>query len=75
MLTFIILAGVAVIALFIGFFDIRLPFINKKNPNINENASRGKQSDPVKSIEAFYRSVRAESWLNSIQLRQASDAA
>lgn len=73
MLTIIILTGIAIIALFIGFFEVRLPFINRKN-TVTEKKNKIVK-DPARSIEAFYRTVRAESWLSNIEQRRASGVA
>lgn len=73
MLTIIILIGIAIIALCIGFFEVKLPLINRKNtvPERKNNAVK----DPSRSIESFYRTVRAESWLSNIEQRRASNVA
>ena len=73
MLTIIILTGIAVIALFIGFFEVRIPFINKKA--IATEKKNKIVKEPAKSIEAFYRTIRAESWLYNIENRKTSDVA
>ncbi len=73
MLTIIILTGIAIIALFIGFFEVKLPFINRKNSVLEKKNKIVKDSS--KSIEAFYRTVRAESWLSNIEQRRSSEVA
>ena len=73
MLTIIILAGIAVMALFIGFFEIQLPFINRKNNVDKKEKKMVKESS--KSIESFYRTVRMESWLYNIKHRSTGDIA
>ena len=73
MLTIIILTGIAIIALCIGFFEVRLPFINRKNLVSEKKDKHVKE--PEKSIEAFYRTIRTESWLYNIEHRRASDVA
>lgn len=71
MLTIIILACIAVLTLCVGFFEVRLPFINSK-VGVSEKKNK---KEPAKSIEAFYRTIRAESWLYNIQNRSTSDVA
>ena len=73
MLTIIILTSIAIIALFIGFFEVRIPFINRKATAAEKKNKIVKE--PAKSIEAFYRTIRAESWLYNIENRRASDVA
>lgn len=73
MLTIIILTAIAIITLLIGFFEVRLPLINRKNPEVEKNNKLAK--DSAKSIESFYRTVRAESWLSNIEQRRASNVA
>ena len=73
MLTIIILAAIAIIALCIGFFEVKLPFFDKKKAVTERKTKISKE--PAKSIEAFYRTVRAESWLYNIEHRRASDVA
>jgi hypothetical protein len=72
MLTIIILTAIAIIMLCIGFFDVRLPFINSENSFIDKNKKLEKE--PAKAIESFYRTLKVESWLNNIQ-RSTSDVA
>ncbi|MEP7163555.1 MAG: hypothetical protein ABI741_02615 [Ferruginibacter sp.] len=72
MLTIIILTGIAIIALCIGFFEVRLPFINGRNITEKKNKS---VNEPAKTLEGFYRSLRAESWLYNVQNRSTSDVA
>ena len=73
MLTIIILTSIAIIALFIGFFEVRMPFINRKTIATEKKNKIGKE--PAKTIEAFYRTMRAENWLYNIENRRASDVA
>lgn len=69
MLTIIILTGIAIIALGIGFFDLRLPVINKNNIVAGKKNSK----DPSKNIESFYRTIRAETWLYNIEQRRTTE--
>ena len=71
MLTIIILTVIAIITLCIGFFDVRLPFINTRISQKQEKTEK----QPSKSAEAFYRTIRVESWLNNIQHRSTSEIA
>jgi len=83
MITLIILTVVAVIMLLIGFFEVRLPFINRGNVEkkavlMTGNGSKKlnkEETEPVKSIKAFYMTVRAENWLSNTQRRMTSDVA
>jgi len=72
MITIIILTVIAIVTLCIGFFDVRLPFINSHISLIDKNIKAEKE--PSKTIESFYRTIRVESWLNNIQ-RSTSDVA
>jgi hypothetical protein len=69
MLTIIILTGIAIIALGIGFFDLRFPLINKNNNVTGKKNSR----EPSKNIESFYRTTRVETWLYNIEQRRATE--
>ena len=71
MLTIIILTGIAIIALIIGFFEVRIPFISRKATEKKNKIEKA----PAKTIEAFYRTMRAENWLYNIENRRASDVA
>ena len=73
MLTIIILTSIAIIALLIGFFEVRIPFINRKA--IATEKKNKIVKEPSKNIEALYRTMRAENWLYNIENRRASDVA
>jgi len=64
MLAIIILTIVAVFMLVVGFFDIRLPYISNSNPL---SKSRKFEKGADESIEALYRTLRAERWLSKIR--------
>jgi hypothetical protein len=71
MLAIIMLTSFAVIMLLIGFFEIRLPFVNRGNAILKKEKKLVKE--PSKSIEVFYRTIRVENWLHKIQQLRNTD--
>ena len=84
MITIIMLTGIALITLLIGFFEIRIPFIHKnaglkQKSTVFSHAGYGKDNKtgrlPGKSIRNFIKSAKNEVSYRVIQDGKTSDLA